>query len=313
MGLLGNGFRHNAVGRISTATTNLDGCNASTIPASYNLAAMRRNMLQGWAAFAPKASTPDGNRNPVAWLMPRKAGGMASHNATRMGLSASGLAVGGITTTGTSAITISVTPAVAYPLDDASPLRTAEASITFTVADAAGQLISSGSGSASLAISIANALMTASIDGAGTAAFAIATNAPVLGAEASGSGVASITFTVTPATAFPLNDSSPLREGSATMSFSGSLTPYAVGHMQGSTVDDTVLTADIIANAVWAAIAASNNTSGTMGAKLNTASSGGVDLNALADAVRDALAIELARIDTTISSRATVGDIFAAV
>jgi hypothetical protein len=40
-----------------------------------------------------------------------------------------------------------------------------------------------------------------------------------------------------------------------------------------------------LAQAVWGAIASSNNEAGTMGAKLNTASSGGVDMGALAQAV----------------------------
>lgn len=83
--------------------------------------------------------------------------------------------------------------------------------------------------------------------------------------------------------------------------------------MAGEWTPFTELSPENLAREVWNAVAAAYNASGTMGAKLNTASSGGVDLNALADAVRDALAIELARIDTTISSRATVGDIFAAV
>ena len=83
--------------------------------------------------------------------------------------------------------------------------------------------------------------------------------------------------------------------------------------MAGEWTPFTELSPENLAREVWNAVAAAYNASGTMGAKLNTASSGGVDLSALADAVRDALAIELARIDTTISSRATVGDIFAAV
>ena len=262
-------------------------------------------------SFGKLASRPDGY-GATGWLMPVTAGALSSVNAATVAVLASGLAVGGVTTAGTSTITITAAPAVAFPLDDASPLRTASAAISFTVADAAGQLISSGSGAASLAITIADALMTASIEGSGTAAFSVTANTPTLGAEASGSGSAMISFTVAPVTAFPLNDASPLRDGQASMSFSGSLTPYAIGHMQGSTTDTTILTADIIANAVWEALAAQHKDSLTMGGKVNTASSGGVDINALADAVRDALAVELARIDANVSSRATAADVFAA-
>lgn len=52
-------------------------------------------------------------------------------------------------------------------------------------------------------------------------------------------------------------------------------------------VTGTGLTTANVAQAVWSAVAAANNDSGTMGAKLNSAASGGVDLNALADAVWD--------------------------
>jgi hypothetical protein len=57
------------------------------------------------------------------------------------------------------------------------------------------------------------------------------------------------------------------------LSLAGSWTPF------------TALSPEGLAAAVWSATAASNNSAGTMGAKLNTASAGGVDLNALAAAV----------------------------
>lgn len=61
--------------------------------------------------------------------------------------------------------------------------------------------------------------------------------------------------------------------------------PYALGYMKASTLDSTVLTAKAISTEVWAALAANNNTAGTMGQKLNSAASGGVDYAALAAAV----------------------------
>lgn len=90
MGLLGNGFRHNLAGRITTATTNIDGCNASVIPASRNLAAFRRNMLVGSATLDSRSSVPDGCRHPVAWLMPQVAGGLSTRNSI---IGAGGLAL----------------------------------------------------------------------------------------------------------------------------------------------------------------------------------------------------------------------------
>lgn len=102
------------------------------------------------------------------------------------------------------------------------------AEVTFTVADAAGQLISSGSGAASLTFTVADALLTASLGGSGSAALAFSTNNALLGAIAS--LTASGSFTIT-----------------------GTLTPYAIGQMAGSTVDTSVLTVDLIAAGVLAA------------------------------------------------------------
>lgn len=104
------------------------------------------------------------------------------------------------------------------------------ASFSITVADADGQLISSGEGSASFTITTNEPLLTASIGGEGEATFSITTNTPTLGAEAS-------------------------LIASATISFSGSLTPYAIGIMEGTTdVDTGVPTADQNASAVWSRI-----------------------------------------------------------
>ena len=105
---------------------------------------------------------------------------------------------------------------------------TATATINIDFADAAGELISSGNGSASMTFTFANALLTASLGGIGEASFTISTNAPLLGAEASGVGAASFVIT-------------------------GTLTPYAIGSMSGSTVDNSVLTVDAIAAGVLAA------------------------------------------------------------
>jgi hypothetical protein len=106
---------------------------------------------------------------------------------------------------------------------------TGAASITFTVPDAAGQLISSGSGSATFTLTTNTPLLTAALVGSGSASFSITTNTPTLGALA---GLV----------------------GSASWSISGTLTPYAIGNMVGSTVDSTVLTSDVIASAVWARV-----------------------------------------------------------
>ena len=85
--------------------------------------------------------------------------------------------------------------------------------------------------------------------------------------------------------------------GATTVTVDGHLDLMALGYMSGTT-EEAGLTPNGIANAVWNALAASNNTAGTMGNKLNTASSGGVDLNALVDAIIVALEATTIPVDT---------------
>lgn len=155
-----------------------------------------RNLTAGEGITSELVGIPLGYRNGSAWMMPQKAGALSSHN------------IAGLTVTPTATIYGGIT-------------ADAPATMTFTVADAAGELISSGEGTAALSIAIADALLTASLNGEGTAALTITTNTPLLGAEASAMATASFTIT-------------------------GALTPYAIGSMEGSTVDDTVLTVDSI-------------------------------------------------------------------
>ena len=114
--------------------------------------------------------------------------------------------------------------------------------------------------------------------------FSITANSPLLGAEAALVGDATIQFTVTGGI-LPEDDTSPIRTGTTSFTVSGSLVPYAIGSMIGTTDVATELTTDSIVNALWNAIAANYNDAGTMGNKLNTASSGGVDMDVLAQAI----------------------------
>lgn len=187
------------------------------------------------------------------------------------------------------------------------------ASIDFTVADATGALIASGAGTASLAFTVANALLTASIGGIGSASFTFTATGNA-GALASGAGSASMAITFANAQPYPLNDASPLRTGAANFAINGTLVPYAIGVMGGSTVTDTVLTTSAIANEVWSTLAASFTVAGTMGNKLNSAASGGVDYGALADAVLAAalttpIAANVKQInDTAVAGTGVEGD-----
>ena len=193
-----------------------------------------------------------------AYILPVQAGGLTA----RAGLAITPTATGGLGLPGSGA-----------------------AALAFTVPDATGQLISSGAGAASFAVTSNAPLLTASLNAAGTVSFQISTNTPLLGALAQGQGAASFAIAAPPATVYPLNDASPLRTAAASFAFSGALTPYAIGQMSGSTVDNSVLTSDAIANAVWSSVLANYPTSGTAGNALSTASSGGVDLGAMASAV----------------------------
>lgn len=170
------------------------GTGIGILRSAFNKHGMQRNAYQRYSA---KAATPYGHLSPSAWVLPKTAGGISSVNNANLSATAAGSVVGGITADATSAI-------------------------TFTVADADGQLISSGEGSASMTFTVADLLLTASLNGAGATSFSLDTNAPLLGALAGG-------------------------EGSSTISFSGSLAPYAIGIMVGTTdVVTDVVNANIV-------------------------------------------------------------------
>ena len=180
------------------------------------------------AAYSALAATPNGHLSPSAWVLPRTSGGMSSINFTTAMVSGSGLAVGGVTTTGAS-------------------------SITLTFADAFGELIASGGGTAAFSLTSNNPLLTASINGTGTAVATFSANTPTLGALADGSGEVAITLTATNSGRMPANDASPLRSGTAAISVTGALTPYAIGEMAGTTAEAGLTNAGI-ANSVWSKI-----------------------------------------------------------
>lgn len=211
-------------GRFLNGTANAK-AGVGVMRSAFNMHGMMRNAYE---AYDPKSATPVGHLAPSAWVPPKTAGGMSSRNVTTLTAAPTGLAVGGITTTGAAYITIDF-------------------------ATATGGLIASGTGSAALTFTVADLLLTASINGVGSAAFSIATNSAQLGAEASGDGSASFSFTATCSQVLPLNDTSPLRTGIANFAVSGSLIPYAIGSMSGGTEGGgDVLTSDAIANAVLA-------------------------------------------------------------
>jgi hypothetical protein len=73
-----------------------------------------------------------------------------------------------------------------------------------------------------MTFTVADLLLTASLNGDGTASFTLDANTPLLGALAGG-------------------------EGSTSLSFAGTLTPYAIGNMVGTTeVTSDVVNANIV-------------------------------------------------------------------
>lgn len=191
-----------------------------TFRSEFSKHGMRRS-----AAYSSLSAVPNGHLSPSAWVLPRTSGGMSSINFTTAMVSGSGLAVGGVTTTGTS-------------------------SITLAFADAFGELIASGGGTATFSLTSNNPLLTASINGTGTAVATFSTNTPTLGALADGSGEVAITLTATNSGRMPANDDSPLRTGTATLTLTGTLVPYAIGSMTGTTEEAGLSNAGI-ANSVW--------------------------------------------------------------
>lgn len=68
-----------------------------------------------------------------------------------------------------------------------------------------------------------------------------------------------------------------------------SLTPYAIGELSADITGQSVLSPQSLAAAVWSALAAQYNESGTMGNKMNLAASGSIDYATLAAAVLAAM------------------------
>jgi hypothetical protein len=279
MGVLQNGYRDKiGVFRTYGGTFHNSSFPQGTL-GNYNLTGMKRNITAGEGITDLKAGLPMGYVMR-GWQLPQKAG-MISSRAAALSVTPTGSMLRGFPISGTAGLTIET--------------NTPE-----------GQLIVSGTGTATVVINTNAPLLTASVGGTGSAEFSITTNIPVLGAKASGSGAATISISTNVPVIFPLNDASPLREGSATITLTGTLTPYAIGQMNGTTDVTTELTAESISASVWNAILADFNENGTAGKALASAGSGGVDLEALAAAILAAAQVTPIHADVQKMNGATV-------
>jgi hypothetical protein len=195
MALLGNGCREFVNGRLFGATA-ISGHVPALLESQWHQAAPMRNMFAGAGITDSKASVPSGVRHPVAWVMARKNGGMSSRNNASFTLGGTGAGALGVPIDGTGGFNI-------------------------TFADAAGQLISSGTGSASMTFA-ATGNVLATLSTTGSASMTFGTNTPLLGALG----------WVTATGAFSVN---------------GTMTSYGKGFMVGSTADTgSVINANIV-------------------------------------------------------------------
>jgi len=258
MGVLQNGFR-DTVGVFRTYGGTVSNNAYPYISlGNYNLTGMKRNLTAGEGITDDTVGIPIGYVDN-GWQLPQKAGQLSARSDD-----------------------------VAFAAT-ATGLRgmPGEGSATFAITTnaPASELIVSGSGSASFSVTTNAPLLVASLNGSGSASFAIATGTPILGAIADLTASSSFAITTNAPIIYPLDDSSPLRTGSATFAFSCSLTRYAVGHMEGSALPYTELSPQSLASAVWDSVLVDYQQDGSAGKSLSTASSGGVDLNLMAQAV----------------------------
>ena len=125
---------------------------------------------------------------------------------------------------------------------------TGTTSLSLNVGAAQLQLIVLAVGSATLTLSVPSTSLQGLVNIAGSTSITLTPNTPVLGAFAGLFGAATLTLTE-----------------------SGALT--ATGKLEGHILPYTELSPQSLAAAVWAALSADNNASGTMGEKLNAAGS----------------------------------------
>lgn len=234
-----------------------------------------------FTAFGEGAGFPAGYNPGI--FMPLKHSWASSSQGVRIAIDAVAAGLLGMPSGGNVALEITTENTQVLPLDTTSPVRTGLTNIEIT-ASASGELKVSGGGSTSLGMS-ASADCIGILSAEGSSNILVSVSPATLGAIADIVGETTLIVTAANTQILPLDDSPPARTGLVSISLSGSLVPYAIGHMLGSALPYAELSPQSLANAVWQSPATENNTPGTMGSKVNTASSGGVDLDALAQAV----------------------------
>ena len=246
--------------------------------------------FQTGRTFGPSIESATNMRNGA--LRARNTGGTWSdvNGGTPVGMGAGALALP--TVRGSiSAFVRATTTVASAPVQEGREIS-GSTSVSFSVTPADLLLTALLSGTTSITFTVPGANLGAAVGIAGSTSFSITPSAPILGALA---GVS----------------------GNASMAVSPSATLTGYGALSGNITPFTELSPQNLASAVWSSVLAGYPDTGTAGKALSTASSGGVDYDSMATAtalaVRANLAAELARIDAAITTRATPGDVFAAV
>lgn len=157
MALIQNNYRDKFTGaRWFGATLSNGSSPYNTTPATANPGAAR-NIFLGEAGISKLSSKPAGARNPLAWQMPQRGGGLASHNATAVSLSQTGAAVLGLPGSGSSTITFTTTATGGLIVSGSG-----SASITFSPT---GTLISVAAGSGSATITLSGSALIGALAG----------------------------------------------------------------------------------------------------------------------------------------------------
>lgn len=169
MGLLSNNYRDTLGAVKFYGATTSNGSYPYLNTPGTTMPGASRNIFATDAGLSSLSSKPAGARHPVAWQMPQKPGGLASHNATFITLEQTGSAVSGLPGSGSATITFTQT--------------------------ATGGLIVSGSGSASITFSETGTLISVAA-GSGSATITLSGSA-LIGALAGLSASGSITLSPT--------------------------------------------------------------------------------------------------------------------
>jgi len=223
----------------------------SNVRSNFGKSGMQRNRLYPDSQTTARAyfAVPSNYYPPYTWLIPQIAGGIGSINQIAgAGTASIANLAGGLN--------------AAAPLSGAGTVTNAQGSL---ILQAVAALVGSGVLTGSL---IAQANIAAALVGAGNITAATGQLASILQAVAALSGAGALSATLGALAGL-------LATVSGTGSVSSALPSAPAGMSADLVVTGGTLSTANVGAAVWSAIAAANNTAGTMGQKVNSAASAG--------------------------------------